>query len=153
MDEPSRRSPIFTLEDQRIADFLADMGLAGGADPVAFLLSSYRRIHNENIQLRRDARGQPPVPEAPPASNQPPGYHVRSIAKGVLGEASKVMEEAEEFADAVSQGVSVMALVELSDLYGAVESYLATQHPSITMADLAAMSATTKRAFTHGHRQ
>jgi len=33
-----------------------------------------------------------------------PGYHKRTITKGQLGEASKIIEEAEEFADAVDQG-------------------------------------------------
>ena len=49
-----------------------------------------------------------------------PGYHLRKIAKGSPGEASKIKEELEEFLDAVDQGVKIMALVELSDLYGAI---------------------------------
>jgi phosphoribosyl-ATP pyrophosphohydrolase len=81
-----------------------------------------------------------------------PGYHLADIPKGVYGEASKITEEAAEFADAVAQGVSVMALVELADLMGAVEAYLAKHHPSVSMADLMKMSAVTTRAFMNGDR-
>ena len=81
-----------------------------------------------------------------------PGYHLTPITKGVLGEASKVLEEAHEFIDAVDQNVSIMALVELADLVGAAEAYLAKHHPSMTLEDLKAMSAVTKRAFQNGRR-
>ena len=81
-----------------------------------------------------------------------PGYHARHIEKGVLGEASKVREEVEEFIDAVEQGVSVMALVELSDLIGAVKEYLAKQHPTVGIDELIAMSNVTRRAFENGRR-
>ena len=78
------------------------------------------------------------------------GYHLRPIAKGVLGEASKIIEEAAEFADAIEQGVEVMALVELSDMYGAMRMYLAKRN--LTMLDLERMSDVTERAFRNGHR-
>lgn len=81
-----------------------------------------------------------------------PGYHLKPITKGILGEASKVLEEAHEFADAVDQNVSIMALVELADLVGAAEAYLAKHHPSMTLEDLKAMSAVTQRAFKNGRR-
>lgn len=81
-----------------------------------------------------------------------PGYHIREIKKGVLGEASKVMEECEEFMDAVEQDVDIMALVELSDLLGAISAYLDKHHPSITMDDLHKMRETTERAFKNGRR-
>lgn len=88
-----------------------------------------------------------------PAPNLPPiGYHLTHIEKGVLGEASKVLEETNEFVDAVAQGVSIMALVELSDLVGAIEAYLAKHHPSMSLDDLRAMSFVTKRAFENGRR-
>lgn len=81
-----------------------------------------------------------------------PGYHARPIEKGVLGEPSKVREECEEFLDAAAQGVKVMALVELSDLMGAVQAYLAKHHPGMTIDDLLAMSHVTERAFRNGRR-
>lgn len=84
--------------------------------------------------------------------NAKPGYHRRRIAKGVLGEASKIVEEIEEFQEALEQGVSLMALIELADLQGAVEAYLAKHHPSLGLDDLRAMSEVTKRAFQNGRR-
>ena len=80
------------------------------------------------------------------------GYHVAAIPRGEWGEASKVAEEAAEFMDAVAQGARIMELVELSDLFGAMEGYLARHHPGMAMVDLAAMSAITGRAFGSGHR-
>lgn len=82
-----------------------------------------------------------------------PGYHLKQIDKGVLGEASKVREEVEEFIDAVEQGVSIMALVELSDLIGAVSAFLEKHHPEIKIQDLVAMSDVTSRAFKNGRRR
>ena len=81
-----------------------------------------------------------------------PGYHIRKIERGVLGEASKVREETEEFLDAEDQGVAIMALVELSDLIGAIEAYLTKHHPSVTLDDLKSMNAVTRRAFENGRR-
>ena len=81
-----------------------------------------------------------------------PGYSERSIDKGVVGEASKILEELLELVEAEEQGVTIMALVELSDMYGAIVAYLEKHHPSITMADLAAMSKVTRRAFRSGRR-
>jgi hypothetical protein len=80
------------------------------------------------------------------------GYHLRSIEKGVLGEASKVREEIEEFIDAEKQGVSIMSLVELSDAVGAMSAFLERHHPSISIHDLCEMSRVTRRAFANGHR-
>ena len=81
-----------------------------------------------------------------------PGYHLRPIPKGTFGEADKIAEEVEEFREALEQGSPVMALVELSDLIGAVEGWLAKYHPSITLDDLRTMSTATQRAFRNGHR-
>ena len=53
------------------------------------------------------------------------GYHIREIKKGIVGEFSKVAEEFLEFEDAVEQSSVVMALVELSDLVGAIEAFFA----------------------------
>lgn len=51
------------------------------------------------------------------------GYHLKKIKKGVLGEFSKIQEEYEEFLDALEQENKIMALVELSDLYGAIQKF------------------------------
>jgi hypothetical protein len=80
------------------------------------------------------------------------GYHLTDIPKGVLGEASKIEEEVREFMDAVRQKVDVMALIELADLIGAVEAWLAAKHPTFTIDDLKAMAKVTKRAFVSGRR-
>jgi len=84
--------------------------------------------------------------------NKKHGYHISSIEKGALGEASKVKEECQEFMDAVNQKVPIMALLELSDMVGAIEAYLVKYHKSISLHDLKAMSVVTKRAFDNGHR-
>ena len=84
-----------------------------------------------------------------------PGYHLKPIEKGELGELSKIREELDEAVDAVDaheQGVSVMVLVELSDLVGAVEAYLIKHHPGTTLEDLQKMAAVTRRAFQSGRR-
>ena len=81
-----------------------------------------------------------------------PGYHKRIIPKGEVGELSKILEEAYEALDAQSQGADIMVLVELSDLLGAVGSYLDKHHPSLTLEDLKAFSSITVRAFESGRR-
>ena len=81
------------------------------------------------------------------------GYHKAVIARGVFGEDSKIYEEIDEFADALDQNVQIMALVELSDVIGAIEGWLAKYHPTVTLADLAAMAAVTRRAFESGSRE
>jgi hypothetical protein len=81
-----------------------------------------------------------------------PGYHARPIAKGVLGEPSKIAEEIDEFMDACEQGVKIMALVELSDAVGAIAAYLGKHHPGLTIDDLLAMNHVTERAFRNGRR-
>ena len=82
-----------------------------------------------------------------------PGYHVAKISRGTFGEDSKIFEEVDEFADALDQGIAIMALVELSDLVGAIKGWLAKYHPSITLTDLDKMAEATKRAFESGHRE
>jgi hypothetical protein len=79
-----------------------------------------------------------------------PGYHLRPIVKGVLGEVSKIREEVEELEDAHEQGVVIMELVELSDLYGAMKARV--EKLGHTMQDLERMSAVTARAFQNGKR-
>ncbi len=81
-----------------------------------------------------------------------PGYHVREIPKGVIGESSKILEEVLELQDAEDQNASIMALVELSDMVGAIELYLEHRHPTVTIEDLLIMSHITQRAFKNGRR-
>lgn len=80
------------------------------------------------------------------------GYHLKEIAKGEVGELSKIYEEVEEIKDAEEQGVDIMLLVELSDLIGAIDLYLKKHHSSITVYDLIDMSEVTQRAFKTGGR-
>lgn len=80
------------------------------------------------------------------------GYHLATIKKGKYGEPSKILEEAEELMDAHDQKAKIMALHELSDLYGAMKAYLQKYHPGYTMNDVEVMSNLTSRAFQNGHR-
>jgi hypothetical protein len=93
------------------------------------------------------------VPEPETETEALLGYHKAVIARGVFGEDSKIYEEIDEFADALDQNVQIMALVELSDVIGAIEGWLAKHHPTVTLSDLAAMSAVTQRAFESGARK
>jgi hypothetical protein len=81
------------------------------------------------------------------------GYHKAIIAKGVYGQLSKIYEELAEVQDAMDQNASIMALVELSDVFGAVEGYLKTNFKGMEMNDLKIMSDLTKSAFRDGERQ
>lgn len=80
------------------------------------------------------------------------GYHLREIERGEIGEPSKIREELEEFLDAVDQQCAVMALVELSDLVGAIQMFLEKYHPGMSIKDLEIMSKITRRAFENGRR-
>lgn len=91
------------------------------------------------------------VTNHPPTVDKP-GYHITPIVKGVLGELSKIQEELDELKDAEAQDVRIMQQVELSDLYGAIEAYLTKHHVGLTMADIAKMAETTRRAFENGRR-
>lgn len=79
------------------------------------------------------------------------GYHVRSITKGILGEASKIQEELDELLDAEGQGNKILAICELADLYGALEA-VAVRY-GLSMDDLKAMAHATARAFQDGSRR
>lgn len=81
-----------------------------------------------------------------------PGYHLRKIKKGQVGEVSKIIEEANELLDAHEQGIKIMALVELSDLYGAMARYIEKHHPDMSMKDIKGMHQVTRRAFDNGRR-
>lgn len=81
------------------------------------------------------------------------GYHSAEIAKGVLGELSKIKEELAEVEDALFLNNKVMVLLELSDLVGAISFFLEKNHPSIRVEDLIVMAEATKGAFSSGHRK
>lgn len=81
------------------------------------------------------------------------GYHNESIPKGSPGEISKIYEELLELQDAKKQGVLIMELVELSDLYGAIKLYLKKYHPNVSMKDLEDMANLTESAFLSGKRK
>jgi len=87
------------------------------------------------------------------ASKKPVGYHITEIQKGVCGESSKILEEVHELIDAEAQGCRIMALVELSDLIGAIELYLKKHYPGMCLSDLGIMSLITQRAFRSGARK
>lgn len=79
------------------------------------------------------------------------GYHLRKIEKRQVGTIEKIIEEVEEYQDAMEQGCKVMALVELCDIYGALEM-VAEKH-NLTMDDLKSMAKITRRAFEDGSRK
>lgn len=78
-------------------------------------------------------------------------YHLKKIKKGKLGKISKVIEEVNEYKDAIKQKCEIMAILELSDIYGALE--LVAKSHGVSMKDLKKMSKLTKRAFVEGHRK
>lgn len=78
------------------------------------------------------------------------GYHKSNIKRGEIGEISKVIEEVDEFVDAKQQGIKILEICELSDIYGALEE-LAKKY-NLTMDDLKQMSDKTKEAFKEGKR-
>lgn len=81
------------------------------------------------------------------------GYHLTRIQKGTLGEISKVQEELSEIIDALNQDNKVMALIELSDLIGAIKAFIIKNYNnSITIQDLERMADATKRSFESGER-
>ena len=79
------------------------------------------------------------------------GYHSYQIPKGLYGEASKIEEEFLEFKDAIQQNNVLMAMLELSDMIGAIEEYIKKYH--MTLDDLLIMKNATKRAFECGRRK
>lgn len=80
------------------------------------------------------------------------GYHITPITKGKVGELSKVLEEVNEALDAEQQNCDVIVLLELSDVIGAIESYLELHHPTITIQSLITMKNITKKVFKEGTR-
>lgn len=79
------------------------------------------------------------------------GYHSKPITKGVYGHLSKIREELEELEDAEDMDVKIMAMCELSDLYGALRAFAEKKY-SLSMADLEKMADRTREAFRDGTR-
>jgi hypothetical protein len=79
------------------------------------------------------------------------GYHKKKIAKGELGYITKVQEEVDEYMDAAEQDIKIMEMLELADIYGALEEVAKKQY-NLTMDDLKKMSDVTKKAFQSGER-
>lgn len=80
------------------------------------------------------------------------GYHKRAIVvQGIYGEVSKIEEELDELKESFEQDNKILALCELSDLYGAMEAV--AEKLGVNMEDIKKMSAATKRAFQSGARK
>lgn len=79
------------------------------------------------------------------------GYHKKHITKGILGETSKIREELEELEDALAQGNRIMALVELSDLFGALVAV--AKNLGTNMKEIKCMHKATVAAFKDGTRK
>jgi hypothetical protein len=79
-----------------------------------------------------------------------PGYHMCPIPKEPWGSSRKLLEEVREYLDAIDQNTTIMAGVELSDLYGALLHE--AKKLNLTLYDLYLMSQATSRAFENGRR-
>jgi len=80
------------------------------------------------------------------------GYHDSIMPKTPAGSFLKILEESEEAKDAYLNRNPIMLLVELADLYGAMELFLEQDFPKMSMNDLKTMHEVTKRAFQNGRR-
>ena len=81
------------------------------------------------------------------------GYHVSQISKGQYGEMSKIVEELEELIDAENQKNVILQINEICDLIGAIDGYLSTKFPSISLDDCIKMMRATQSAFQSGERK
>lgn len=79
-------------------------------------------------------------------------YHILEIPKGEYGEFSKIKEEFTELNDAYIQDDTILQLVELADLVGAIEAY-AEKHLNHSLEDIIRFMQKTKRAFQSGKRK
>lgn len=85
---------------------------------------------------------------------QAASYHISPIAKKPFGSFQKIDEEVQELKDALLQNNTLMSLIELSDIIGAIEGYVHTRFQgSVTLEDLLVMKEATKRAFVSKKRQ
>jgi hypothetical protein len=82
------------------------------------------------------------------------GYHVTPITRGEYGKSSKIKEEVMELLDAEQQGNTIMALIELSDIVGAIKGYIDKNFDGkITFEHVVKMADATNRAFETGARK
>jgi hypothetical protein len=77
-------------------------------------------------------------------------YHKLNIHKHAVGSPYKIQEEFLEYIDAIATGNKVMAVQELSDLYGCLENEI--NKFGMSVGDLKVMSDLTKQVFTNGTR-
>lgn len=77
-------------------------------------------------------------------------YHKLPINKHAVGSPHKIHEEFLEYLDAVATGNKIMAVQELSDLYGCIETEI--QKYDMSVEDLKVMSDLTKEVFSKGAR-
>lgn len=81
-----------------------------------------------------------------------PGYHLSLIPKTtVIHSVDKIIEEYEEFIDSIRQGTSLMEIVELSDLIGAIDMYISKKY-NLTLDDLIIFNNITRRSFINKRR-
>ena len=117
-----------------------------------FELGSYGiKKYNDFIWIYGTGCAEPRLTEVIKSVSKP-GYHNELIPKTEeLGSVFKIIEEYDEFIDAIKSKNKIMGLVELSDLLGAIEFYLKEEF-KMDLSDLKIMSDTTKRAFINGRR-
>lgn len=78
------------------------------------------------------------------------GYHQLKIHKHSIDSPYKVLEEFLEYIDAIATGNKIMAIQELSDLYGTLENEISKY--GLSIEDLKIMSDVTKKVFKEGTR-
>lgn len=81
------------------------------------------------------------------------GYHKAEITKGVYGHFSKIEEEFQELKDAIDQKDRILALVELSDLVGAIDGFVKHEFKTMSLDDIVKFSKLTQHAFETGDRK
>lgn len=80
-------------------------------------------------------------------------YHKIPIPKGKTGFFSKIEEEFFELKDAFLQGNAIMLMVELADLFGAVEKFLENNYPGVTLEHVLKQARLTNEVFAKGGRE
>jgi hypothetical protein len=139
--------------DSPLNSYLFDLVAGEGDGHEQFELGSYGiRQYGDNIWAFGTGCAEPRL-TAIIDTFYKPGYHLDAIPKTCdLGSLDKIIEEYQEFIDAVKQKTHVMALVELSDLIGAIDLYTKANF-NLSIDDLKLFSSITQRAFINGHRQ